>query len=625
MKKIWITPILVSTMTINAQTTKLQKKLAMEQNSIIETVSTIFSASDVREWSKVEKAFAPEVLLDYSSMTGGDAVRLSPAQITTAWKALLPGFQSTHHQVGGFQVSVDGNTAAVNFSGLALHYLPGAKGGDTWTAVGTYDCRLEKRAGEWKVNAMKFNLQKQQGNLQLPALAKENAAAGKRFTMAKASMASLQAVENFFSSLEKLDIPSFLHVWNEDGKQLMPLSPEGFPKELDGKEAVYNQYKGLPQNFLSMSFPRKVFATESPDKLIVQYAGSIPLKAGGRYDNNYVGIFEIKNGRIDRFTEYFDPFILARAFGIKLQDNFNVETAKPRMEKVSFVSEGLNLAGHLYLPAGYTPGKQYPALIVGGSWTTVKEQMSGLYAEKLAAQGYITLAFDPRNFGESEGAPRFYESPEMKIQDYRNAITYLVSRPEVDKERIGAVAVCASSGYLARVAAEDSRIKALSTIAAWLHDAEAVKMIYGGSEAVLDKIEAARKAKADFANNGIIAYIPSISKTDSTAAMFGDFDYYLNSSRGAVPQWGRQFAVMSWEDWLTFEPMTAAAKINQPVLMIHSDGAVLADYVRRFYRDLPNPGKELSWTEGSQFDFYDQPKQVNESVLTMTRFFSKHL
>jgi fermentation-respiration switch protein FrsA (DUF1100 family)/ketosteroid isomerase-like protein len=632
MNKRFFTPILlaVATTTLqaqntNPQNTKPQTHNIMEQQQIIKTITSVFEGADTQDWARVEAAFAKQVTLDYTSMAGGKPQQLTPQQITAAWKALLPGFQSTHHQVGNFEVNTTGNAATATVHGLALHYLPGAPGGDIWVVVGKYDFRLEKRGPNWSVKAMTFQLQKQVGNLQLPSLARQNAAAGKTFTKAKPSAAALKAVENFFATLEQMNIPSFLNVWSEKARQIMPLSPAGFPTELSGKSAIQNQYKDLPHNFSSMRFPRTVFSTESPNKLIVQYRGIIPLKAGGSYNNNYVGVFEIKEGKVERFTEYFDPFILAEAFGVKLQDNFNVSATNPKVEKVTFSSEGLKLVGNLYLPAGYTPGRKYPALIIGGSWTTVKEQMAGLYAQNLAKEGYVTLAFDPRNFGESEGAPRFYENPEMKIQDFKNAVTFLASRADVDGDRIGAVAICASSGYLARAAAEDPRIKALSTVAAWLHDAQAVQMIYGGREGVQQKVEAAQRAKAAFATNGTVTYIPSISKTDSTAAMFGDFDYYLNSSRGAVPQWGKQFAVMSWEDWLTFDPMTTASKIQQPVLMIHSDGAVLGDYVKRFFKELPNSNKELYWTEGNQFDFYDGPKQVSESVQQMKTFFSKNL
>ena len=89
------------------------------------------------------------------------------------------------------------------------------------------------------------------------------------------------------------------------------------------------------------------------------------------------------------------------------------------MKKVNFKSEGLNLVGNIYYPPNFQIGKQYPAIVCSGSWTTVKEQMAGLYAKKLAEQGFITLAFDFRNFGESEGQPKFYESPEKKKVDIK--------------------------------------------------------------------------------------------------------------------------------------------------------------------------------------------------------------
>lgn len=75
----------------------------------------------------------------------------------------------------------------------------------------------------------------------------------------------------------------------------------------------------------------------------------------------------------------------------KLKDN--------TIKKVTFKSDGLNLVGNLYYPSNYVENEKYPAIVVSGSWTTVKEQMAGLYAKKLAEQGFITLAFDFRNFG----------------------------------------------------------------------------------------------------------------------------------------------------------------------------------------------------------------------------------
>lgn len=300
--------------------------------------------------------------------------------------------------------------------------------------------------------------------------------------------------------------------------------------------------------------------------------------------------------------------------------------------KVNFNSEGAKLAGNLYLPPAFNPSNRYPAIVVAGSWTTVKEQMAGLYAEKLAREGFITLAFDFRNFGESEGEPRFYESPEGKKTDIRNAVSFLGMQPMIDHDKIGAFGVCAGAMYTLMAASADDRIKAVVTAASWLHDAEAVKLFYGGEEGVHEKLAAARKAKENYAENGVVEYIPTISTDDSTAAMYGPYDYYLNPERGAIPEWSHdKFAVMSWEDWLTADPMATAKDLQQPTLMIHSDGAVLPQYTKHYYENIATNDKKLHWMETDlaspyhQFSYYDQDSEVNESVNEAIQWFKAKL
>lgn len=302
------------------------------------------------------------------------------------------------------------------------------------------------------------------------------------------------------------------------------------------------------------------------------------------------------------------------------------------MKTVHFKSEGLNLVGNLYYPPNYDAGKQYPAIVSSGSWTTVKEQMAGLYAEKFAENGFITLAFDFRNYGESEGEPRAYENPSMKIQDIKNAVAYLKTLAEVDANNIGAFGVCAGSMYTLIAASEDADIKAVATTASWLHDAEAVKLFYGGAEGVKERRDAAKAAKEKFAKTGVFTYIKTISTDDPTAAMYGNFDYYLNPKRGAVPQWSAdKFAVVTWEDWLTLDPFPSAEKLNKPLLMIHSNGCVLPDYTKKYFETVPSKDKELVWVDtekGSpmhQFDFYDQADEVKLAVDKTNTFFHRIL
>ncbi|BBM89653.1 hypothetical protein COTS27_01359 [Spirochaetota bacterium] len=303
-------------------------------------------------------------------------------------------------------------------------------------------------------------------------------------------------------------------------------------------------------------------------------------------------------------------------------------------KKLSFPSDGLTLVGNMYYPPNYQATTPYPTIVVSGSWTTVKEQMAGTYAEGLASNGFITFAFDFRNFGESEGEPRFHESPNLKSKDIKNAIDFLASQPEVDAEKIGVFGVCAGAMYSLMAAAETPQVKAIVTAASWLHDGEAVKLFYGGAEGVAAKIKAAQEAKDLYRETKEVAYIPAISETDETAAMFGPFDYYLNPERGNIKEWSHdKFAVASWEDWLTSRPMETAAKLRAPLLMIHSDGAVLPEYTKKYFADLtlPEADKKLHWMQSDleppfdQFNFYDQATQVNETIDEATKWFTQKL
>lgn len=165
-----------------------------------------------------------------------------------------------------------------------------------------------------------------------------------------------------------------------------------------------------------------------------------------------------------------------------------------------------------------------------------------------------------------------------------------------------------------------------------MHDAEAVKLFYGSKEGVNEKIEAAQKAKEKYTQTGEVEYIPSISTTDKTATMYGPYDYYLNPERGAIPQWSAdKFAVMTWEDWLTIDPIPPAQKPTAPTLMMHSDGAVLPQYTKAYFEKIATSDKKLHWMETDlespfhQFNFYNQVAEVDESVQEAQQWFGAKL
>lgn len=307
-----------------------------------------------------------------------------------------------------------------------------------------------------------------------------------------------------------------------------------------------------------------------------------------------------------------------------------VAKEKTKIKKVKYKSDKIELVGNLYLPKNYKKKNKYNAVLVLGSWTTVKEQMAGLYAKKLAKNDFIALAFDPRGFGESDGVPRYYENPDYKIRDVINTAEYLSKRKDV--KSIGAMGICAGSGYVLVAASKSEKISAVVTVASWIHDEEAVKLFYGGEEGVQQKIDQSIKSREVFEKTGKVEYVKTISTEDKSAAMYGDYDYYLNPDRGAISEWSSdKFAVMSWEKWLDFNPMPSAEKLDKPILMIHSDGAVLPDYTKKYFQDIKTKDKKLIWFETQmqspmhQFSFYDQNKEVEESIINAVKWYRDKL
>jgi ketosteroid isomerase-like protein len=127
-----------------------------------------------------------------------------------------------------------------------------------------------------------------------------------------------KVVDTFFVALETQQFDLLKEIFAAEGKQLNPYAPEGFPKSFDGAEGIYRQYSGLIAHFGQMVFPRKIYATEDPDFFFVQFRGEIEIKAGGKYENDYLGTFRLNNGKIIEYTEYFNQTAMAKAFNIQL-------------------------------------------------------------------------------------------------------------------------------------------------------------------------------------------------------------------------------------------------------------------------------------------------------------------
>jgi fermentation-respiration switch protein FrsA (DUF1100 family) len=288
-------------------------------------------------------------------------------------------------------------------------------------------------------------------------------------------------------------------------------------------------------------------------------------------------------------------------------------------KEVSFEVDGAKIVGILRIPDAARP---LPALAFAGPLTSVKDQVTGNYALAMAARGYLTLSFDHRHFGQSEGEPRQYEVPQRKVQDLRTALSYLAHRTEVNPQRVGAVGICAGAGYLAGAVAADDRVKAWGTVAGFFHDAAMQKeWMGGGYEAA---IERGRLAREKYEATGECETIPAVGEGDVAMPLREAFDYY-GTPRGATPTYVNAFAVMSREHTLPWDAQSLAPKIRVPTLMIHSENALAPPLARSFYAALAGEKREL-WVESKgQIDFYDDPALIEPAADQLAKFFRTNM
>lgn len=145
-------------------------------------------------------------------------------------------------------------------------------------------------------------------------------------------------------------------------------------------------------------------------------------------------------------------------------DNFYKSDAVS-VQKISFNNQyGMKVSGNLFAPKNMDKSKAHAAIIVGHPMGAVKEQSANLYATKMAEQGFVTLSLDLSFWGQSEGRPQNAVSPDIYAEDFSAAVDFLRTQAFVDKERIGAIGICGSGGFVISAAKIDPRLKAIATV-----------------------------------------------------------------------------------------------------------------------------------------------------------------
>jgi fermentation-respiration switch protein FrsA (DUF1100 family) len=292
-------------------------------------------------------------------------------------------------------------------------------------------------------------------------------------------------------------------------------------------------------------------------------------------------------------------------------------------EGVTFTSGGQPVAGRLY-PAAYGSGPA-PAVAIIGPMTFVKEQAPRQYARRLARNGYTALTFDPRYRGESGGEPRCLEDPAAKLADLRAAVAFLASRSDVDSGRLAVLGICMGGNSAVQAAADDPLVRAAAAVTPHFRNAEADALWLGGEPAVAARLARGREAKARYESTGEVEYVPAVDSVRADVGMPGPLPWSWYQVQADLGIWENRYAVMSDDALLSYESLSAAARLSKPFLVIHGDNCALPDQARRHFAVIPAQDKLHLRPDTPHLDFYDNPAVIDSAVTSVTDWYARHL
>jgi len=320
---------------------------------------------------------------------------------------------------------------------------------------------------------------------------------------------------------------------------------------------------------------------------------------------------------------------------------------KVTRQKITFKNRyGITVSGDLYTPKNMDSQK-LAAIILSGPFGAVKEQSSGLYANQMAARGFVTLAFDPSFTGESGGEVRNVGSPEINTEDFSAAVDYIGLLPSVDRDRIGVIGICGLSGMALTAATSDSRIKAVATVS--MYDmSRSMSRSYKDSytmeqrHKVIDYISQQRWIDAEsgktavglhevpFDENGSIIKgnkgLPDTLPNNPNPVLAAFWNYYK------TPRGYHARSINSNTAWTATTPMSffsfpMAANVEmispRPILLIAGENAHSRYYSEDIYKMASDPRELVVVPNADHVDLYDRLDKIPLDKLTA--FFNRHL
>lgn len=315
-------------------------------------------------------------------------------------------------------------------------------------------------------------------------------------------------------------------------------------------------------------------------------------------------------------------------------DNF-YKSDKVTQQKVTFKNQyQMNVTGNLFMPKEMNPHTKSPAIIVGHPMGAVKEQSSNLYAQKLAEQGFVTLAIDLSFWGESAGEPRNAVSPDIYAEDFSAAVDYLGTREFVDRNRIGVLGICGSGSFVISAAKIDPRMKAIATVS--MYDMGAANRNALHHSLTLEQrkkiiAEAAGQRYVEFTGGATKYTSGTVHKIDANSSPIEKefYDFYRTprgefTPKGTTSQQTTHPTLTSNVKFMNFYPFNDIETISpRPMLFITGDQAHSKEFSEEAYKRAGQP-KELYIVPGAgHVDLYDRTDLIPFAKLAS--FFKNNL
>ncbi|WP_299446801.1 alpha/beta hydrolase [uncultured Phascolarctobacterium sp.] len=301
---------------------------------------------------------------------------------------------------------------------------------------------------------------------------------------------------------------------------------------------------------------------------------------------------------------------------------------------VNYMLHGVKIAANVYTPANYNPAKKYPAIVVAHPNGGVKEQVAGLYAQRLAELGYITIAADAAYQGASGGNPRHLDVPYYRTEDIHGMVDYISQYAGVDTDRIGALGIC-GGGYTLNAAKSEKRVKAVATISMF-NSGRVRRNGYMDSQlnSINERMAQAAAARAAEIKDGTVSYSGNVdfdALSDESIAKIGT-DLY----REGMLYYGRthrhpnstfSYTTSSLMELMAWDATDNIELIDQPLLLIAGEKAdSLYMSEEAFAKATGTQDKELFKVPGAtHIKTYYVPEYVDQIVNKLQGFYGRTL